>query len=230
MRHSGDFWTNAADAGLRTNGERMSEGVEARVLAVSVGISAPLSIEAASPPITVQSGIRKRPVSTVEQPAGVEVGRLGLAGDEQADLSVHGGLDKAVYMFASEHYAWWQDRQREADASNAKRALAFGALGENLTTVGLIETDLWIGDRLFIGEVEFQVESLRTPCFKLNAAMGYSRAVKHMLTSGYAGVYLSVIKTGVISAGASIDVVPGRREESILAILQRRRGRGQREA
>jgi MOSC domain-containing protein YiiM len=106
----------------------MSEAVEARVLAVSVGISAPLSIEAASPAITVQSGIRKRAVSTVEKPAEVEVGRLGLAGDEQADLSVHGGLDKAVYMFASEHYAWWQDRQREADASNAKRPLAFGAL------------------------------------------------------------------------------------------------------
>ena len=212
------------------NDKRMSEGIEARVLAVSVGISAPLLIKAASPPVTVQSGIRKRPVSTVEKPAEVEVGRLGLAGDEQADLSVHGGLDKAVYMFASEHYPWWQDRQREADASSAKRALAFGALGENLTTVGLVETDLWVGDRLFIGEVEFQVESPRTPCFKFNAAMGYSRAVKHMFTSGYTGVYLSVIKTGVISAGASIDVLPGRREVSILAILQRLRGRAQREA
>jgi MOSC domain-containing protein YiiM len=208
----------------------MSEVVEARVLAVSIGFAVPLLMEAASPPKTVQSGIRKTPVSTIEIPADVEVGRLGLAGDEHADLSVHGGLDKAVYMFASEHYAWWRDRRREANASNAERPLTFGGLGENLTTVGLVERDLWVGDRLLVGEVEFQVEAPRNPCFKLNAAMGYSRAAKHMLMSGYAGVYLRVISTGVISAGSSINVLPGRREESISTILQRRRDQAHREA
>ncbi len=208
----------------------MSEAVEARLLAVNVGLSVPLSIEAASPPVTVHSAFRKSPVSTIEKPADVELRRLGLAGDEQADLSVHGGLDKAVYMFASEHYAWWRDRRREADAADSERPLAFGALGENLTTSGLMERDLWVGDRVFIGEVELQVESPRNPCFKLNAVMGYSRAAKHMLMSGYAGVYLSVISTGVISAGSSISVLPGRREESISTILQRRRKRAPREA
>lgn len=93
-----------------------------------------------------------------------------------------------------------------------------------------MERDLWVGDRVFIGEVELQVESPRNPCFKLNAVMGYSRAAKHMLMSGYAGVYLSVISTGVISAGSSINVLPGRREESISTILQRRRKRAHREA
>jgi MOSC domain-containing protein YiiM len=215
---------------MTDEGDRMSEAVDARLLAVNVGLSVPLSIKAASPPLTVQSAIRKSPVSTIERPADVEVRRLGLAGDEQADLSVHGGLDKAVYMFASEHYAWWRDRRGEADAADSERPLAFGALGENLTTIGLMERDLWVGDRVFIGEVELQVESPRNPCFKLNAVMGYSRAAKHMLISGYAGVYLSVISTGVISAGSSINVLPGRREVSISTMLLRRRERAYREA
>ena len=150
-------------------------------------------------------------------------------GDEQADLSVHGGLDKAVYLYPFEHYAWWRQRRIEADLPDAEEPLAFGMLGENLTTQGLLESDLWVGDTLVIDQVRLRVEAPRSPCFKLNAAMGYRKAVKHMYLSGFAGVYLSVLQTGFIQAGARIVVVPGRREESVSGILELRRGKARRE-
>jgi MOSC domain-containing protein YiiM len=209
--------------------EKKPSGVDARVLAISAGVSAPLDIDAASLGLVVESAIRKRPVSTIDNPANVEVRRLGLVGDEQADLSVHGGLDKAVYMYPVEHYDWWQQRRREADAAGADLPLTFGALGENITTTGLLEESLWIGDHIEIDGVVLRVEAPRNPCFKLNAVMGYKRAVRHMLLSGYAGVYLSVVETGHLSAGSSIRIVPGRREETIAAMLDWRRSRARRE-
>jgi MOSC domain-containing protein YiiM len=206
-----------------------SSSNDARVLAISVSACAPLEVGAASPGTVVMSGIRKRPVSTLSDRAGVEVGRMGLAGDEQADPSVHGGLEKAVYLYPVEHYEWWRQRRLEAGVEGAERALSFAALGENLTTRGLLETHLWVGDRIVIGAAEFRVESPRNPCFKLNAVMGYSRAAKHMMLSGRSGVYLSVVRPGLIAAGSSIDVVPGRREESIESMLDWRRSRARRE-
>jgi MOSC domain-containing protein YiiM len=107
--------------------------------------------------------------------------------------------------------------------------LGFGALGENLTTLGVFEKDLWIGDLLVIGDVKLRVEAPRNPCFKLNAAMGYKRAVRHMFLSGFAGIYLSVAEPGIIRAGASIELVPGRRLESIRSMLEWRRSRAVRE-
>jgi MOSC domain-containing protein YiiM len=107
--------------------------------------------------------------------------------------------------------------------------MPFGALGENLTTQGILETDLWVGDTLVIGDVRLRVESPRSPCFKLNAAFGYKRAVKHMYQSGFAGVYLSVLQPGFIRAGVEIDIVPGRREVSIGSTLDLRRGKAHRE-
>lgn len=206
-----------------------ASGVAPRVLAINVGVSASLDIGAASAGLAVESAIRKKPVSTVDHPVDVKVEKLGLIGDEHADLTVHGGLDKAVYMYPAEHYEWWQSRRREAEAKGADTPLSFGALGENLTTRGMLEQALWIGDRIEIGEAVFRVEAPRNPCFKLNAVMGYRRAVKHMLQSGFAGVYLSVVEKGCIRAGSSIRIVPGQRQESIASVLDWRRGRAHRE-
>lgn len=204
-------------------------GSAARLLSINIGVVQSLDVGLASQGLSVESAIRKRSVSSASEGAVVEVKKLGLHGDEQADLSVHGGLDKAVYLYPMEHYAWWRQRRIEADAPDAGTPLAFGTLGENLTTQGLLETDLWIGDTLVIDQVRLRVEAPRNPCFKLNAAMGYKKAVKHMYLSGFAGVYLSVVQTGFIQAGARIEVLPGRREESVSNILDLRRGKANRE-
>ncbi|MBN3753777.1 MOSC domain-containing protein [Paraburkholderia sp. Tr-20389] len=201
----------------------------ARVLSINIGVCQTLDIGRASEGLTVESAIRKRSVSSASEGAAVEVQKLGLVGDEHADLSVHGGLDKAVYLYPVEHYPWWQQQRVEAEAADAGKPLAFGTLGENLTTQGLLETDLWIGDTLVINQVRLRVEAPRNPCFKLNAVMGYRKAVKHMYLSGFAGVYLSVLQTGFIQAGARIEVVPGSRQESVSNILEWRRGRAHRE-
>ncbi|MDR6380694.1 MOSC domain-containing protein [Paraburkholderia caribensis] len=204
-------------------------GSSAQLLSINIGVCEPLDVGPAADGLSVESAIRKRSVSSVSEGAVVEVKKLGLVGDEQADLSVHGGLDKAIYLYPFEHYAWWWQRRIEADLPDAEEPLAFGMLGENLTTQGLLESDLWVGDTLVIDQVRLRVEAPRSPCFKLNAAMGYRKAVKHMYLSGFAGVYLSVLQTGFIQAGARIVVVPGRREESVSGILELRRGKARRE-
>jgi len=201
----------------------------AALLSINIGEIRPLDVGQASEGLTVESAIRKRAVSSEHDGASVEVTKLGLAGDEQADLSVHGGLDKAVYLYPAEHYEWWRQRRIESDVADAEQPLQFGSLGENLTTRGILETDLWVGDTLVIDEVRLRVESPRSPCFKLNAALGYKRAVKHMYQSGFAGVYLSVLQPGFIRAGAQIDIVPGGREVSIGSTLDLRRGKAHRE-
>lgn len=215
---------------MELSGSReLSTRCAAKILSINVGRSKPLEVGGVNPGLVVESGIIKRTVSNEAEPMSVEVRKSGVLGDEQADLSVHGGLDKAVYLYPSEHYGWWESKRAEAGAVDAQAPLPFGALGENLTTSGLTEANLWIGDHLMIGEVELMVEAPRNPCFKLNAVMGYRLAVKHMLLSGRAGVYLSVLKTGVIHAGMPIEIIPGRREESVINILTWRRSRARRE-
>lgn len=189
-----------------------------RVLAVNVGTALPLVVAGAGTEAVVLSAIRKHPLSTLHHPIAVGVHRLGLAGDEQADLTIHGGLDKAVYAYPIEHYTWWNTRRREAGVEEAERPLAFGAMGENLTTQGLLESALWIRDRIHIGEVEFIVEAPRQPCYKLNAVMGYAHAMRDMLQSGFSGMYLSVAMPGVIRAGDIATVIPGPREVSVESI------------
>ena len=130
----------------------------------------------------------------------VRVQTLNLAGDEQSDLSVHGGVDKAVYAYPSEHYAYWREQLPETEFS-------WGAFGENLTTEGLSESLLSIGDRLSIGSVEFLVTQPRLPCFKLGVRFGRPDMVKRFQRSGRTGFYLAVLKEGVISAGDSIRVL-----------------------
>jgi MOSC domain-containing protein YiiM len=94
-------------------------------------------------------------------------------------------------------------------------SLEHGAIGENFTIEGLLETDVYVGDKLLIGGLEFAVVKLREPCFKFNAALGYKGASKAMLQSGFSGWYLRVLKTGLLAAGAQITLVPGPRNTSI---------------
>jgi MOSC domain-containing protein YiiM len=159
-----------------------------------------------------RSAIRKQPVSTLADPRRIDVAADGLWGDEQADLSLHGGPLRAVYMYPAAHYAFWATVREQA---RLPAALPFGALGENLTVEGLRETDLWIGDVLAIGQTRLAVTSPRTPCWKLDAAMGFSWASRMMVQSGFTGWYLSVVRQGTVAAGDEVLVRPGDRVLSV---------------
>lgn len=164
----------------------------------------------------VASAIHKQPVS-----GPVELGRLGLAGDAQADRRLHGGPGKAVYAYPLEHYAFWQHQRRLAGKDDTP--LAYGALGENLTVQGLLEDACWIGDRLAVGTALLEVSEVRTPCFKLNVKMGLSHAVRLMDQSGHTGFYLRVLQAGTLAAGDTLTVLPGPRALSIAQINAGRR-------
>ena len=162
---------------------------------------------------SVASAIRKKSISNLENPLPVEIHSLGIKGDEQADLSVHGGIEKAIYVYPAEHYAFWNELlSRE---TKKPTVLKHGAIGENFTIEGLLETEVFVGDTLLIDDLEFVVVKLREPCFKFNATLGYKGAVKAMLQSGFCGWYLRVLKTGTLAAGAQINIIPGVREISI---------------
>ena len=140
----------------------------------------------------------------------VEVKPLGLHGDEQADLSVHGGLEKAVYAYPAEHYAFWITVRGQA-----KLGPLPGVVRENLTLNGLLESDVWVGDVLRFPDCVLRVEQPREPCFKFNAAMGFNTAVKIMAQSGFCGFYLSVDTPGTVQAGVSFELLHGPRHVSI---------------
>ena len=135
------------------------------------------------------TSIWKRPVS-----GRVSVGRLNIAGDQQSDLAVHGGPEKAVYAYPSEHYEYWT---RELPGTD----LPWGAFGENFTTEGLLEQALAIGDRLRVGSAEFLVTQPRMPCFKLGIRFSRDDMVKRFLQSGRSGFYFAVLREGEVGAG-----------------------------
>ena len=179
--------------------------------------------------VSVQMGVARRTrigersilTAYGKQPVAqtVRVLPLGLMGDEQADLSVHGGLEKAVYAYPSEHYAFWQAARREAGLGGIDDSLPPGSLGENLTLAGLLETGVWAGDVLKFPDCELRVTLPREPCYKFNAAMGFARASKLMAQTGFCGFYLAVKTLGVLRAGDAFEVVPGRRSVGIAALF-----------
>ncbi len=175
-----------SNAGLRT-----AENAAATLLSVQVGAIAPLG------PDGVPSGFVKRPAS-----GPVWVGRLNLAGDAQADLSVHGGPDKAVYAYAASHYAAWKGEFPE----HAER-MTPGAFGENLTVSGLIEADLCVGDVHTIGAARLQVCQPRTPCFKFALRFEDRRMPRAMVQSGRSGWYYRVIEEGTLQAGDEVRLL-----------------------
>ncbi len=159
---------------------------------------------------TVMSAIGKRAVA-----GRVGVLPLGLEGDEQADLSVHGGLSKAVYAYPREHFDFWRTVRAQAGVALWDAALEPGAMGENLTLAGLTEDRVWVGDVLRFAHCALAVSEPRQPCFKFNAAMGFAHAAKLMLQSRWSGFYLAVREPGSIEAGESFVVEPGPREVRI---------------
>ncbi|MBI2749855.1 MAG: MOSC domain-containing protein [Burkholderiales bacterium] len=154
-------------------------------------------------------------IHKTEAQGPVTVKPLGLEGDEQADPSVHGGLDKAVYAYPAEHYAFWREARRQAGVASIDDALPHGSMGENLTLSGLLETDVWVGDVLRFPQCVLRVSQPREPCYKFNAAMGFNTAVKAMGQSGFCGFYLSVDEPGTVQAGDAFELLPGPRQLSI---------------
>jgi len=154
----------------------------------------------------------------------VVVTALGLAGDEQADLARHGGLSKAVYAYPSEHLAFWQTVRAQAQAAHWDEPIAPGMLGENLLLQGVLERELWIGDRLHLGGCVLAVSAPRLPCHKFSAAMGFAQAAKLMLQSGYCGAYLAVLQPGTVQAGEPFTLQPGPREVNLGELFRARSG------
>ena len=155
---------------------------------------------------SVMSGIRKRPRDGTHT-----VHELGLEGDEQVDLSAHGGMAKAIYAYPVEHYAFWQTVRAQASAAPWGVALPHGALGENLTISGLLEEDAFVGDVLRFAHCELVISEPRYPCFKFNAVMGFNQASKLMAQNGWCGFYLAVRVPGTLVAGESFERIPGPR-------------------
>lgn len=140
----------------------------------------------------LQTGIFKAPVQ-----GAVNVDREGLQGDEQANRKVHGGVDKAVYAYPFEHYAYWREAYPDLD-------FEIGFFGENLTTTGMSEDEVCIGDELQIGDVRLQVSEPRMPCLKLDHRFGEHKIIKPFTRSGRSGFYLRVLSGGPIQAGEEI--------------------------
>lgn len=184
-----------------------------RILSISSGKVMPLFGNHHPDYKSVPSAIRKTNISNLESCEKVQINNLGIQGDEQADLSVHGGIEKAVYAYPAEHYPFWNELlTRELRKTIT---LEHGALGENFTIEGLLETEVFVGDKLQIGELEFAVTKLREPCFKFNAALDYKGAAKAMVQSSFSGWYLRVLKTGMVAAGEKIQLISGPRDISI---------------
>lgn len=153
-----------------------------RVLSVNVGM--PREIVAGGK--TVRTGIFKTPVS-----GRIEARKLNLEGDGQADLTVHGGPNKAIYAYPSEHYSYWQQKFPDMN-------LPWGMFGENLTLEGLTENDVCVGDRFRMGTAVLMATQPRLPCYKLGIRFGRNDIIDQFLTSGRTGFYFAVVEPGEI--------------------------------
>ncbi len=171
-----------------------------RLISVQVGIPRIVSRDGEE----VSTGIFKTPVQ-----GRIRMNQFNLEGDRQADLSVHGGRDKAVYAYPSEHYTYWTKELAGAD-------LPWGSFGENLTIAGLLEGEACLGDRFQIGTAEVVVTQPRIPCFKLNLRFGRHDMAKRFLASRRTGFYFRVLREGEI--GADDEIVRIHSDENRVSI------------
>lgn len=162
-----------------------------KLISVNVGLPRTVTWQGQS----VTTGIFKEPVS-----GPVKLRRLNLEGDRQADLTVHGGTEKAVYVYPAEHYDYWREELPDM-------LLPWGSFGENFTSEGLREDVVNIGDRLRIGAAEVVVTQPRLPCYKLGVKFQRADMVKRFLFSRRTGFYVAVLKEGEISAGDAIELL-----------------------
>ena len=160
---------------------------------VSVNVGMPKDAIWKGMPVT--TGIFKEPVA-----GSVSIKKINLIGDGQADLAVHGGPEKAVYGYPSEHYRYWREELSEV-------SLSWGNFGENLTTEGLDEYALCIGDHVRAGSAVLMVTQPRMPCYKLELRFHRDDMIKRFLKSGRTGFYFSVVEEGEVEAGSEIEVV-----------------------
>jgi len=158
---------------------------------ISLNVALPRLVLRNSEPVS--TGIFKEPVA-----GRVMMRTLNLDGDRQADLSVHGGPSKAVYVYPAEHYEFWKGEFPEMD-------LQWGMFGENFTTTGLLETETNIGDNFRIGAAEVMVTEPRMPCYKLALKFGRADIIKRFLQSERTGFYLAVLKEGEVGAGDEFE-------------------------
>lgn len=156
---------------------------------------------------TFKTGIFKSPVD-----GRVMLRETNLDGDRQADLSVHGGPNKAVYGYASEHYSYWH-------AELPKEALPWGAFGENFTTEGMLETNLSMGDRFRLGFAVIRVTTPRLPCYKLAAKFRNDAMIRRFLHAGYSGFYFAVDEEGEVGAGDEFEFLGGETPTLTVAAL-----------
>jgi len=160
---------------------------------ISLNVSVPRLVEYNGEPVA--TGIFKSPVS-----GPLMLRTLNLDGDRQADLSVHGGVTKAVYTYPSEHYVFWKKEFPEMN-------LPWGMFGENFTIAGLFEDGVNVGDKFRIGEAELMVTEPRLPCHKLGIKFGRSDIIKRFLKSRRTGFYFAVVKEGTVEAGDEIELL-----------------------
>jgi MOSC domain-containing protein YiiM len=167
-----------------------------------------ISLNIGRPQIVMRNG---EPVSTAifKQPieGRVALRTLNLDGDRQADLSVHGGPTKAVYVYPAEHYEYWRNELPEMD-------LPFGMFGENFTVTGVSESNLNIGDQFRVGSATVMVTEPRMPCYKLGIRFGRTDIIKRFLVSERTGFYLAVLEEGDVGVGDEIQLVT-RNEPSV---------------
>ncbi|WP_137753847.1 MOSC domain-containing protein [Sphingopyxis sp. L1A2A] len=143
------------------------------------------------------SAIGKLPVADV-----VAVGALGLAGDEQADRTVHGGIDKAIHHYPADHYAWWRGHLGDAPLLGAP-----GAFGENISTIGLDETNVCLGDRFRLGTALVEVSQARQPCWKLDHRFQAKGVMATVVKTRRTGWYYRVLEPGQVGAGDTLDLI-----------------------
>jgi MOSC domain-containing protein YiiM len=173
-----------------------------KIISINVGLPREIFHEGR----LVRTGIFKAPVA-----GPVRVNALNIAGDQQADLTVHGGVSKAIYAYPSEHYEFWRKELPDME-------FPWGSFGENLTTEGLLEKDLNIGDRLCAGSVELVVTEPRLPCYKLGVKLGRDDMVKRFLKSRRTGFYCAVLREGEIGAGEAIQFLS--RDQSNVTVAE----------
>lgn len=180
---------------------------------LSVNVGTPRQVPAAHGK-TVLTSIFKSPVE-----GRLAVRRHNVEGDRQSDLTVHGGPNKAVYCYPSEHYAYWKEQLPDHDLS------VYGAFGENLTTTGILESDVWIGDRFRAGSAILKVTQPRMPCFKLGIRFNLSTMVKLFWQSGRSGIYFAIVEEGDLAAGDTIELIArGPEELSVADVVRLYRG------
>lgn len=160
---------------------------------ISINVAMPKTIDIKGRPVL--TAIYKEPVAN-----SVWLGPLGLTGDGQADLTVHGGEHQAIYSYPFEHYDYWQNRLNTPQ-------LGLGTFGENFTVCGILEDEICVGDILSIGDVLVQVTMPRIPCFKFGHKIGHPEILDEFLRSGKSGFYQRVLTPGYVKVGDKITLV-----------------------